>query len=161
MAMTADGIKGERLGFLFQKRRGMKCLQPDLICKDYRNGSWFVVECKYKNRWKGKRDGIDWVGTGLDIKQVESRLLLQAETGMRCLLLTFDKESDHEAFISSREVTCYWAWLDELEASGDSFVCKGEGKGKFTKIYNIELMNQDTLVYNPSKLKLMMRNNEC
>lgn len=155
MGITIQGIKGEKLGFKYMHQQGYKCLQPDLMCKDGRTGSWLIVECKNKNLWSTFKNGRLWCGTGLDKNQLYSRMMLYRDTGIRCKLLTFDSASDKRAFENgSRVVECYCAWLDELEAANDYVDTHGKGKGKYVRMYNIQLMNKSKLIYIPEKVVL-------
>lgn len=157
MAMTFEGIMGEQLGLKFMKRKGYECFQPDMMCKDGRSDKWICLECKYKELWHTDKNDHVWWGTGLDVKQIASRMRFQQDTGIRTMLLTFDSKSDLRRFEQSRkdridrQVDCYWAWLDELEAAGDAETLKGKGNGKVVRIYNLELMNYGSLLYIPNK----------
>lgn len=160
MAMTLQGIKGERLAAQLFRRRGFKCFQPDLMCKDERTGNWIVIEAKVKEKlWEDKRRPDDWYGTGLDVFQVPIRLSFQKDTGIRCKLVTFDSSTDYQKFThGGREVEVLEGWLDELEASGDWTITKGEGtrngKQKEVKIYNADLMTRCKMLYNPKEFTI-------
>lgn len=101
MAINEDGYKGEKLGFEFFKKLGMKCFQSDLNVMD-KDGSYFMVEIKYQEKFKAP----PFDGHGLPPYQVKARIDFYNKTGIRCLFLVFDKEDNN----------AYYQWLDVLES---------------------------------------------
>ena len=152
MAMMSDGIKGERLARIKLRKHGATCcMQPDLCAKE--NGVWIIVEAKYKKMYKIKKDGYDFIGTGLSTKQISARLQWFHDTGIRCKLISFNKLSDKENFLNgTNAVECFEGWLDELEASGDYVERPIPNSSEIVHIYNQDVMNKSTLLYMDQEL---------
>jgi hypothetical protein len=90
-------------------------MQIDWVFKH--KGKWYIVEVKNKELYGPP----PFFGQGLDIKQVETRLEFQKDTGIRCVFLIFTPDNK-----------IYWNYLDELEKT-EYFDTK-----KKIRIYNIE-----------------------
>ena len=101
MSINDIGKVGEGMARLILKR-WMKVdgiFQADWMVK--KNGVYYVVEVKHKEMFKSP----PFDGHGLEIRQVNARMMFMEETGIRCLFLVID--------MSGR---VYWQWLDKLEA---------------------------------------------
>ena len=103
MSITQDGIDGEKLARkILQKIFGIYDIQQAdwLFQKD---NQWYAVEVKHKEMFTPP----PFKGQGLNIAQVERRIRLYRDTGIRCLLLVIDKTTGE----------IFWQWLDQLENS--------------------------------------------
>lgn len=99
MGITQQGIEGEQMLFKFLKENNIKFFQPDAIglVKD----KYVLYECKHQARFK--KPPFD--GHGLPKWQVEARLKFQFETGILCIFIVFDSETNE----------IFYNYLDVLE----------------------------------------------
>lgn len=87
MGVTEDGILGEQKLFGLLKELGFKFFQPDAIGE--KDGEYFLFECKHQERYNPP----PFEGHGLPKWQVEARLKFYNKTGIRPILVVFDKET--------------------------------------------------------------------
>jgi len=92
MGITTDGIKGEQLLFKLLHKKGYYFFQPDAI--GLKNDSFFVFGAKLKARFKAP----PFDGHGLDKRQVRARINFEEKTGIKSVLVVFDKETN-EVFL--------------------------------------------------------------
>ncbi len=118
MNIMQKGMEGERLAMIFIKEH-YNCeslFQADWVTKI--DGTWYVVEVKRKDLFLPP----PFLGTGLNVSQVKSRLEFYKDTGIRCLLM----------FLNPEDNNVYVGWLDELD-KGEKFDTKNN-----IRIYPLE-----------------------
>ena len=101
MGITKDGITGEKKLFALLRSKGFDFFQPDAI--GIKNGTWYVFEAKNQEYYKAP----PFDGHGLPLWQVKARLRFQKKTGVKCMLVIFEK-GENIIYIQS---------LDYLESS--------------------------------------------
>jgi hypothetical protein len=101
MSITQIGIEGEQLArkILNEHFKVYDIQQLDWLV--HKDSKWYAVEVKHKEMYVPP----PFKGQGLNVSQINRRMQLYKETGIRCLLLVIDK--------STKEI--YWQWLDILE----------------------------------------------
>lgn len=117
MSILEQGIEGEKLAriILKDKFKVDNIFQADwIVLKD---NKYYVIEVKHKQLFKSP----PFDGQGLDIRQVNIRIKFYKDTGIRCLFLVIDKDTERT----------YWQWLDVLEHT-EYFTTKNN-----IRIYNI------------------------
>lgn len=118
MSITEQGIAGEKAGRKFLFCHNIKNIQQlDWLIKV--NNKYIAVEVKTKEIFKAGSN-CPFAGHGLEIAQINRRITLQNDLGIRTILIVFSIDDD----------VVYYQWLDVLE--------KGQQKD-FSKIrvYNI------------------------
>ena len=123
MSITQQGIIGEKKALKYI----CKTIKPESIqfidsCFK-KNGKYFAVEVKNKERYAPP----PFYGHGLDIRQIRLRKDFQNDTGIRCLFLVFEPDSDN-VFIQ---------WLDVLEQGKHYDTRNG------VRIYPLESFSKD------------------
>jgi len=100
MGITEEGIKAEKLGRGFLLKYGIKNMQQiDWIFK-YKD-KYGIVEVKARELFKPP----PFLGTGLDIRQLNLRKQLYNDLGIDTLLLVYEKNTNN----------IYHQWLSKLE----------------------------------------------
>lgn len=122
MGITKDGIKGEQALFELLREKGFKFFQPDAI--GYKDNCYYVFEAKCQERFTPP----PFEGHGLPRWQVKARMKFQERTGIPCVLVIFDKETNE----------VFWKRLDKLEKGGNFIDTHG---AKPRRIYNLEEFN--------------------
>ena len=100
MSITNEGIEGEQKARLLLKSLGYSVQQLDWIGK--KDGQWTIFEVKTRELF----DPPPFLGTGLDIRQLNLRNQLFMELDLRTVLIVYEKGKDN----------IYWQYLDILEA---------------------------------------------
>ena len=116
------GTRGEQIARILIKN----LFNPEIIMQidwmfNYK-GKWIACEVKHKELFKPP----PFEGAGLSIQQVKARLKFYNDTGIRCLFIVIDSDSNG-TFIN---------WLDVLEA-GDHFDTRNG-----IRVYNIKNFKQ-------------------
>ena len=120
MSITNEGIEAERMAYHFLKEKGYILQQLDWIGK--KDNKWTIFEIKHRELFNPP----PFFGTGLDKRQLNLRLQLLKEIGLRTYLLVFIKNSND----------IYGQFVDILE------------KGNFTdtkndiRVYDIKNFNK-------------------
>ena len=136
MGITKEGIKGERLLFQLLRNNGWKFFQADaigIIGKEY-----YVFECKHQEHYKAP----PFDGHGLPIWQVKARMDFQKKTGIKTVLVVFEKPFEKTGKI-------YLQTLEKLE------------KGKFIdtygakprRVYNLKSFENDFKSFEKKEVK--------
>jgi len=117
LSITLIGIEGEQLArkIIREHFKVFDIQQLDWLV--HKNGRYYAIEVKHKEMFKPP----PFKGQGLNISQIERRISLYKDTGIRCLLLVIEKDSNG----------VYWQWLDILETT-EYFDTKNK-----VRIYNI------------------------
>jgi len=118
MGIQIEGIEGEQKLLKLLKDDGWEVFQPDTIGK--KDGEWCLFECKHQARFLSP----PFDGHGLPRWQVARRLQFEKETGIKCYLYIFDKETDE----------IFYQLLSVLE-EGEYFDTHGE---KPRRIYKLD-----------------------
>lgn len=155
MATNPKGYIGEWLSEQYIHNIGHRCLQLDWLSWSEEDQQYVAYEAKNKKLWTATLpSGASFQGVGIPIHQVEARLLLQKRTGIRTKVIhtnitiadTFGKK-----FVP---VTFNYAWLDELDASGDYVYIKSPSNGGGPgRAYNIALFSSRVINVNAEKLR--------
>lgn len=109
MAITEEGIEGEKIARIILKKYGFQLFGGDWIIKS-NLGKYYLVEIKHKLECF-KSPPFD--GHGLDLFKIVAREQFRKDTGIKTILLIVDKEQKR----------VYWNFLDSLE-KGDYFKTK-------------------------------------
>lgn len=99
MGITEDGIIGEQLLFQWLRNKNIKFFQLDAI--SFYKSKYYGYEVKHQERFLPP----PFEGHGLPIWQVKARLKFQQETGIRILLVIFEKNTTN----------VFYQFLDVLE----------------------------------------------
>ena len=99
MGITKDGIEGEQMLFKWIRERGYEFFQPDAI--SLQEGEYVIYEAKHQERYKPP----PFEGHGLPKWQVMARLFFEIKTGIKTILIVFDKETNE----------IFYNYLSELE----------------------------------------------
>ena len=99
MGIMQDGIIGEQKLFKLLKEKGYDFFQPDAI--GTKNNKLYLFEVKYQKRFKAP----PFDGHGLPKWQVDKRLEFEKKTGIKAILVIFDKETNE----------VFWQYLSALE----------------------------------------------
>jgi hypothetical protein len=110
MSIHTQGIIGEKLGLnvITKLVNPDRIMQADWLFKV--NDQWCASEIKNKKAFRSNK--TDFVGQGLNIKQLESRLAFQKDTGIRCLFVCFEPGSKY----------VHIQWLDTLNKTPDKLI---------------------------------------
>ena len=119
MGVTEDGIKGEQKLFAFLKEKGVDFFQPDAI--GLNKERYELYEVKHQARFKAP----PFDGHGLPRWQIRARLSFQEKTGIRAVLVIFDKETQE----------IFYNYLDNLE-KGEYLDTKGKNPRRIYKLDN-------------------------
>ena len=98
MGITQEGIDGEQKLFAFLKEKGVKFFQADAI--GLNKDKYELYEVKHQERFKAP----PFDGHGLPRWQIDARLKFQQQTGIRCVFVVFDKETQE----------IFYGYLDRL-----------------------------------------------
>ena len=109
MAITEEGIEGEKIARIILKKYGFQLFGGDWIIKSSQ-GKYYLVEIKHKSE-SFKAPPFD--GHGLDLFKINAREQFRRDTNIRTILLIVDKE----------QKKVFWNFLDILE-KGDYFKTK-------------------------------------
>jgi len=118
MSITNLGIQGEKKAreLILKKIRPEMLTQIDWLAKI--KNKWVSFEVKNKERFKAP----PFDGHGLPVKQKNYRIELYNDTGIRCVFLVIEPDTD----------IIYYQWLDVLEKNKNFFDTKQN-----IRIYNI------------------------
>ena len=119
MGITEEGIEGEQKLFSFIASKNVDFFQADAI--GFNKGRYEIYEVKHQCRFTPP----PYEGHGLPPKQVEARLRFQEKTGIRCVFVVFDKETNE----------IFYQYLDVLER-GEHFDTKGSKVRRIYKLTN-------------------------
>jgi hypothetical protein len=119
MGITIDGITGEQKLFALLKERGYEFFQPDAI--GLKDNQFYVFEVKCQKRFKAP----PFDGHGLPRWQVQRRLDFEKRTGIKSVLVVFDKETNEVFYQSIKK-------LDE----GEHFDTFGKNPRRIYKLDN-------------------------
>ena len=109
MGITLEGIDGEQKLFAFLKKKGVTFFQADAI--GVNKARYELYETNHQERYHPP----PFEGHGLPCWQIKARLTFQEKTGIRCVLVIFDKETQE----------IFYQYLDNLE-KGEHFDTKGD-----------------------------------
>lgn len=126
MGITLDGIDGEQRLFSLLKETGLKFFQPDAIAKS--GERYFLFECKHQERFTSP----PFDGHGLPLWQIRARLEFENQTGIKAILVVFDKETN-EIFVQT---------LKKLE-KGNHFDTKGKKPRRIYPLTSFESRSLD------------------
>ena len=88
MSLTTAGIEAERKARKFLRSKGMKNLQQiDWLLKN--DGKYYVIEVKQRELFQPP----PFLGTGLDISQIELRRQIYDDLGIDTILMVFVKDT--------------------------------------------------------------------
>jgi len=99
MGITLEGIEGEQKLFEFLRSKNVDFFQADAI--GFNKDKYEIYEVKHQERFRPP----PFEGHGLPPNQIKKRLEFQRKTGMRCVLVIFDKETQE----------IFYNYLDNLE----------------------------------------------
>ena len=103
MSITEDGILAEKKARNILRKFGYNNIQQiDWIVKS--NNKYFVVEVKHRELFKPP----PFLGTGLDIKQLQLRTQLFDDLNIDTLLMVFVNDIIYSAWLSKLEKTEYF-----------------------------------------------------
>jgi len=94
MGITKDGIKGEKMLFTLLRKWGFSFFQPDAM--GLKDNESYLFEAKHQERFVAP----PFDGHGLPRWQVKARMDFEKRTGIKSVLVIFDKETD-EIFYQS------------------------------------------------------------
>jgi len=125
MGITEDGIVGEQKLFGLLKELEFKFFQADAIGE--KGDEYFLFECKHQERFNPP----PFEGHGLPKRQVEARLKFYNKTGIRPILVIFDKEM--------KEI--FYQAIDTLERL-DYYDTKGNSPRRIYKLTSFKKYKQ-------------------
>ena len=99
MGITEEGIKGEKMLFDWIKKHGYEFFQPDAIA--LQDGEYVIYEAKHQERFNPP----PFEGHGLPRWQIMARLSFEMKTGIKTILIIFDKKTNE----------IFYNYLSELE----------------------------------------------
>jgi Holliday junction resolvase len=140
MGITEDGILGEQLLFEFLRQRGFKYFQPDAIGQ--KDDVYYLFEVKHQKHYKSP----PFNGHGLEQRQVRARLEFQEKTGIRVVLVVFEKPFEETGIV-------YYQFIDELE-KGQYYDTQGF---KRRRIYSLDNFHEVFLADHRLIVKLIMQ----
>lgn len=162
MAINSKGRTGESLCRELLLHFKVPMFQVDWMYRSNKDGKWKLVEMKNKQPYRRiKEDGSLWFGMGLPIDQVTTRLEFQSDKDVRAQLIwTNVSYCDMAGHTKCVPVTFHYAWIDELEQTGDYVdIPKPRNGGKALRIYNVELFNEITINISMKKFKEILSGN--
>lgn len=124
MGITQEGIDGEQKLFAFLKEKNVDFFQADAI--GLNKDKYELYEVKHQERYTPP----PFEGHGLPKWQVDARMQFQIKTGIRCVFIVFDKETQD----------IFYQYLDVLEL-GEYFDTKG---AKPRRIYPLTNFKKDS-----------------
>lgn len=131
MGITEEGIKGEQQLFQFLRENNFKFFQPDAI--GLKNNKYYIFECKHQELFNPP----PFSGHGLPKWQVDARIKFQTITGIKSVLVIFNKPF-------AKTKTIYYQLLEKLE-KGEFIDTKGL---KPRRIYKIDSFKKKILTNN-------------
>ena len=158
MALNEQGYIGEWLSLQYAHNYHYTCFQPDWIAYDSVSDSYIVIEAKCKKMFRTTVDGIEFIGTGLPIYQIRTRLQYANRTHQRCKLVVTEPSEIKYAYEHKQPTIFYSAWLDELNKSGDYIDITPKNGESAVRIYNIQLFKKDLIDVDYKKCKFTPEN---
>jgi hypothetical protein len=96
MSITEQGIAGEKKAREWLLKHGYKNHQQlDWIVKSHKTDKYFIVEAKHRELFEPP----PFLGTGLDIRQINLRRQLYQDLGIDTRLVVFTKDKIYHNFI--------------------------------------------------------------
>ena len=119
-----EGLHGEGVIRDYLKRNKIHFMQADLLFKH--KGSWFSAEIKNQERFEPP----PFEGHGLPMWQVEARLRLQNDTGIRAMFFVVEKPTDK----------VFWNYMDLLN-KGEKIQTNGAKPRVIFPLSNFNTLN--------------------
>lgn len=135
MGITEEGIQGEQMLFEWLRAKGFEFFQPDAI--GTKNGTRYIFETKHQERYKTP----PFDGHGLPIWQVNARLKFEEETGIKAILVVFDKETNEVFYESIKNLEKGKICKTMSDTSGDIFDTTGKSPRRIYKLNKFKVDN--------------------